>query len=198
MQSAPVETPAQAVVTRSVRSLRMWPLVALVALFWLFGFVTDQLEMPYFVRFLSRMAAPALVALLFFIWWWASRRIGFVEKLFGFAVVIGTGAAAMPFWHESVGGWFGLFLNLPIVLTAWTLWLLAVKKLPVSWYRPGLVVVMVLSWGYFGLVTETARAASRVVDRASRLPARSRSVSAPAPAIGRAFFCRFRGSVRSV
>jgi hypothetical protein len=82
---------------------------------------------------------------------WTDRLLG----VFAFAAI---GAATLPFWHETLGDdWlkrvFSLVIYaLPVVTTAWVVWL--VVTLFLSWpvRRLGLLVVFVLAWGAFTLV----------------------------------------------
>ena len=135
----------------SAKPPRLWPPVAFVGAFWIAYFVVGGMEKPYFIGFLYGMAAAALLVLLFFGWWWSRRRIRLSERLYGFVVVLGTGMIVAPFCHKSV--WFGLLITgLPTVLTAWTLWMLVVRKTAFSWNRLGLLAVVALTWGYFTLI----------------------------------------------
>jgi outer membrane protein assembly factor BamB len=129
---------------------QLWPAVVLVGLFWALHFIVGGVEKPYFYGFLFSMAAAALLVLGYFGWWW-TRRVPFRERLFAFVVVVGTGAVVAPFCDETV--WFGLLtFALPVVLTVWTLWMLLVRMTGLPWARPGLLVVVALTWGYFTLI----------------------------------------------
>lgn len=137
---------------RSATPRRLGLAVGLVALFWGLSFFVDRLEKPYFYGFLYRMASAGLLVLVYFAWWWTNRRIRFVDRLIDFALILGTGAIAEPFYHRSVG-WFGLLMTgLPMVLTVWTVWMIIAKKTAISWSRLGLLVVVSLTWGYFALI----------------------------------------------
>jgi outer membrane protein assembly factor BamB len=121
-------------------------------LFWVPHFVVDRLDKPYFVGFLYAMASAALLALLYFTWWWANRRIPLSERVYGFTLIVGLGVLAVPLVHPSVG-WFGLLITgLPVVLTSWTLWLLVVKYTALSRKRLAALVVIALTWGCFTLI----------------------------------------------
>jgi outer membrane protein assembly factor BamB len=126
--------------------------MALVGLFWIVHFVVAELEMPYFLRFLLSMAAPGLLALLYFGWWWASRRIPLADRLYGFALILGAGALVEPLCHKSIG-WFGLAMGgLPIVLTIWTLWMLLVYQTSLTSTRLGSLAIVVLTWACFTVI----------------------------------------------
>jgi outer membrane protein assembly factor BamB len=127
-------------------SLRLGPAAVVVALYWALYVVVARLELPYFYRFLYNMAAPASLVLFFLIWWWASRRVRLRERLAGFLLVVGGAAVATLLCHPSVGV-FGLFMSgLPIVLTAWTVWMLVARKTAFAWDRLASVAVVLLAW----------------------------------------------------
>src|SRR5262245_56790829 len=131
---------------------RLWPALALVALFWIVSFVVAGLNKSYFVGFLSGMATSFLLTLSYLVWWWTSSRIRLLDRLYGFAVIAAGGVAVAPFCHPSIG-WFGLLVTgLPVVLTDWTLWMLLTRMPAKVWYRVGSVVVVLLSWGFFTLI----------------------------------------------
>jgi outer membrane protein assembly factor BamB len=143
--------PTQQVAPDRATPSRLWLAVGLITVFWVLFVVVARLEKPYFIGFLYSMAAPAVLSLLFFVWWWTNRRIRFGQRLYGFVLVVGTGVLVAPFCHKSI--WFNLpTLGLPVVLTGWTLWMLFVKKTAFSWNRLGLLVLVALTWGCFTLV----------------------------------------------
>jgi hypothetical protein len=41
------------------------------------------MEKPYFIGFLYSMAAPAVLVVLFSIWWWTNRRIPLADRIYG-------------------------------------------------------------------------------------------------------------------
>src|SRR5206468_37046 len=123
---------------------RLWPGVVLVALFWVAFVVVNRLEKYYFDGFLYAMALPAVLVLLYSIWWWCSRRIPLAERVSGCLLVVATGLAVAPLCHKSV--WFGLpTMGLPLALSVLTAWLLVVRWTGFAWKRTGLVVALTLA-----------------------------------------------------
>src|SRR5437588_3121697 len=61
-------------------SPRLWPAVVLLAIFWATHIIVGQLDLPFFSRFIPSMAAPALLVLLYSIWWWTNRRISLKDR----------------------------------------------------------------------------------------------------------------------
>jgi outer membrane protein assembly factor BamB len=130
---------------------RPWPALVFVALFWTAFFAVAALDKPYFYGFLFGMAAPAVLALLFFGWWFTRGRIPMRERLYALAVVLGMGVLVAPFCHRSI--WFTLVtLGLPIVLTVWSLWMLVAKQIGITRDRFGLLMVVAVTWALGTLV----------------------------------------------
>jgi outer membrane protein assembly factor BamB len=144
------QTPYQAAPAGSKR-LRLWPALVLIAVFWAAYFVVGALEKPYFVAWIYSMAAPALLLLLFSIWWWVFARLSLAYRVYGCALVVVAGAVVTPLCHPTI--WFGLPTGgLAMALTVVTLWLLFVNWTGFPWNQLGLAVVVLLSWGYFTLI----------------------------------------------
>jgi hypothetical protein len=103
----PISAPAEQISATPAKPPRLWPAMVLVGLFWIVHFVGPELEMPYFLRFLLSMAVPGLLALLYFGWWWALRRIRLADRLYGFVLILGPGPSSSRYaTNPSVGlGW---------------------------------------------------------------------------------------------
>jgi outer membrane protein assembly factor BamB len=156
MQAPTTQTPPNAPTKEGASGLlqpsRLWQAFGAIALFWVANFIVGRLEKPYFYGFLYAMGSSALLVLVYFAWWWTSRRIRFAERLYGFVLILGTGAVAQSLCHPSIG-WFGILMTgLPMVLTVWTLWLLIVRKAALSRTRLGSLVVVSLTWACFTLI----------------------------------------------
>ena len=136
--------------TAGGRHPRWWPAIVLLSLFWAAFVVVGSLEKPYFIGFLYSMAAPAVLLLLFSIWWWCNRRITLGDRVYGCLLVMVLGIVVAPLCHKSI--WFGLpTIGLPVALTVLTLWMLFIQWTGFAWPRLGLLVALALSWGYFAL-----------------------------------------------
>lgn len=130
---------------------RLWPAVAVIALFWAGAFLMRQFEFQYFVLFFYSMISAGLLVLLFFGWWWTRRSISRTDRAIGFFTVLITGVAVYPLCDKTVGVFGLLFTGLPVVLTAWTLWMLMARYFRLSSLRLGALVVIVLAWLPFTL-----------------------------------------------
>src|SRR5579883_3074509 len=89
----------------AAKPVRLWPAVALLALFWGGRLVVEQLDKFYFIGFLYSLASSGLLVLLFFAWWWTNRGIRLADRLYGFLVIVGGGLVVEPLCHPSIG-WF--------------------------------------------------------------------------------------------
>jgi outer membrane protein assembly factor BamB len=148
----PAAVPSEQSTTRPTSAPRLWPAVVLVGLFWTCAFVARSAELATFVRFAISLATCGLLTLVFAAWWLANRRIGGAERLLGFGTAVAAGTVAALLSRQTFGV-IGLLLSaLPFVLTAWTVWLLLVRKASVPVRRAGLVAVLVLTWVPFTLL----------------------------------------------
>jgi outer membrane protein assembly factor BamB len=77
-----------------------------------------------------------------------------VDKLIGFGIVVAGGAIAVPLCDPSTGvqGMGILMGPLPAVITVWVLWTLLSRRATPVVQRVGLVIAMVLAWGWMPLV----------------------------------------------
>jgi outer membrane protein assembly factor BamB len=135
-----------------IRGPRLWPAVVLVGLFWAWFLVARALELATFVRFLSSIAACALLLLAFSVWWLRNRRVSGTERLIGFGTAVAAGAAAVLLSLQTLGAIGLLLMALPYVITAWTLWLVLARKASAPTRRAGLAAALVLAWGAFTLI----------------------------------------------
>ncbi len=132
---------------------RIWPAVILVAAYWIFRFVTGSLlDLSIYVGFFSMVGAAGLLILLFFAWWLTNRRIKVSERLLAIAAIAACAFVAVKLSDKSIGLFSVLFFGLPLVISAWTLWLLVSRRRSVVIQRIGLLAILVLVLGNFTLV----------------------------------------------
>src|SRR5262249_55612361 len=95
---------------------RTWPAVVLVGLFWSYDLVLRWLEAAMFTRFMSLLAAVALMTILFTVWWLTNRRIARADRwaCLGVAVIGGVISALLS---NKVGMMAWLLSSLPWVIT---------------------------------------------------------------------------------
>lgn len=130
--------------------LRLWPAVVIVALMWLLRTVPVSLD-PGPLTFTIAMFAPMVAVLLLAGWWLFASRVRLLDKLLVLGVCVAAGVATWFLCHPSTQ--FALiFYALPAVVTAWTVWLLGTLFLSWPARRTGLLLVLVLAWGWGLLV----------------------------------------------
>jgi outer membrane protein assembly factor BamB len=140
------------------QAMCLWPAILIVAVFWIFHFSADYVEMTMFFRFISRFGMYGIVILTFLIWWMAFSRVPWKERWLGLgALIIGAIGAGLLADRRSLGtmGPAGAFMaGFPFALTGWTMWLALCKALaaPPTARRIGLCAVILATLGFFDLV----------------------------------------------
>jgi outer membrane protein assembly factor BamB len=130
----------------------MWPALGLVGLYWAADFILRWSETEMFARFLASVASLLVLLLGFLLWWLLERRLSWADRLFGLGVAVVGGVSAALLSSKGTGVIAWLLMSLPIVLTAWTAWLLLARKAAARTRRIGLIAVLFLSWGAFTLI----------------------------------------------
>jgi outer membrane protein assembly factor BamB len=134
------------------RPVRFWPVVALLAAFWLFSILSPHVEMATLVRFLSRIAGSLFVAFGFSAWWFFNRHFSLRERFAWFAGTLAVLTAAGFACHRSFGVFGMLFFGLPCILSVAIFWLLLARKQPLTRQRLGLFIILVLVAASFTLL----------------------------------------------
>src|SRR5258708_5343713 len=151
--SSPVAPlPADVNNSPALRPMRYWPVVVLLAGFWAFQFIAQEIEMPTLVRFVTRIAVSALVALGFAVWWFLNRRFSRRERFAWFGGTLAALLGAGFFCHPTFGIFGMLFFGLPWLLTAATAWLLVARNQSLARVRRGLLVVLLVVPASFTLM----------------------------------------------
>jgi outer membrane protein assembly factor BamB len=129
------------------RRPRVWPGAVIVASYWLLSFVPGWIDPRIFVGFLSSVVLAALLALLFWIWWFSNRTIAWGDRLFIFCANLLGGFVAGLVCDKSLGPIGLLLFGVPAVLTAWAGWLLLARNTPPALRRWGLAGLLWMVWG---------------------------------------------------
>jgi outer membrane protein assembly factor BamB len=151
--TAEQSVPVSGVAPATNRTLRVWPAVVMVALFWVFWVAHYAIPMDAGPRFLSRMAANVLLLLGFLIWWLSRSSIRWRDRLLAVALwIVGTYLAVMVA-DKTLGSLFAMFLSTAsLAITTWTLWVWLSRTASPGIQRVGFCVVMLLTLGYFTLL----------------------------------------------
>jgi outer membrane protein assembly factor BamB len=132
------------------RRLRLWPAVVIVALQWILMIVPVLVARDSIIAMMTaKMGAPLLGFLGVVLWWLVASRLRWRDRLLVLVACVVLGVAAYPFNHPTFD-LFPLFMfTLPVLTTAWVLWLVLTPFLSWPVRRAGLLVVFVLVWGLF-------------------------------------------------
>ena len=137
------------------RRLRLWPGVALVVLYWAAAIIPALIAPGTMLHIMFAMWSPMLVLFLFLVWWVFGSRIRWGERgivLFG---VLAVAAIAIVLYDPSMRGMGGFQIMMsvvPVVLSAWIVWLLATMFVGWPFRRYGLLTMVALVWIYYGLM----------------------------------------------
>jgi outer membrane protein assembly factor BamB len=133
---------------------RLWPAVLILASLWTLKLLAELFWQGDPLYVYAVFQGPMLGAVLVLLWWVCASRVPWLDRFLVLLMVLAGGAAVMftdPIAYD-VGGFKVVLYALPIALTAGTLWLLVTPPLAWPWRRLGLVAVLLLSLGYYGLL----------------------------------------------
>ena len=123
------------------RPPRVWPAVVLIGLYWACLGVSSLLEVSGFSKFLFLSAVLALAVLGYLVWWLSNGRVRWRDRLLVLACAIAAPVVAVFVADKSLGP-VTVFSGVPVMLTAWAVWLLLTRKASRPVWRNGLVVVL--------------------------------------------------------
>ena len=150
-----VSPEATSMAPAAIKLPRVWPAVVLVAALWtaysVFRF-TEVGSAWGFFGYLMLIGYALLTTLLFLIWWLTASRTARGERFAVAGTFIATFITTAVLADRSLGPFYLLVPGLPMVLTAWTLALIAVRKRPPSRRRLALTGVLCLTWSLFLLL----------------------------------------------
>src|SRR4051812_49164943 len=153
-QSHSIERPAttKTVHSQPRQTLRVWPAIVMLVVFWAFLVAHFTFEMDMFPRFISRMIAYGLLLIGYLGWWLTRRQISRRDRFLAIGIVILSSVIAGLVADKSVD-LFVLFMSaFPFVFTAWALWIVVSRHRSISLQRIGFVIVIALVTGFFALL----------------------------------------------
>jgi outer membrane protein assembly factor BamB len=207
---------------KAERRPRVWPGVVIALLYWAALKVPAWIMPGTMTSFqIAGMSAMALFV-LFVLWWLFFSRLRWAERFAGLLAFAAVGAGMWFAFEPSVQGQQAQdtavvlqFYVLPVVLTGWALWALVARSFGPSVRLAGLVVVLLMTWGYFATLRldgvtgtyspefsyrwqSTAAERHRAARAAEKLNAESIADAATAPPLelGPADWPGFRGPAR--
>jgi outer membrane protein assembly factor BamB len=153
-QPAPAETasPGPAAAPRAPVRVRLWPALIIVALQWVMLKAPGWFAPGTPIQFFGMMLAPLVGFLGILCWWLFASRIPWRQRFLGLGAFVLVGAVAYMLFDPTFDLMGVFFVTLPISVTTMALWLLVTPFLSWPVRRAGLLVVVVLTWGYFDLL----------------------------------------------
>src|SRR5262249_6737439 len=132
--------------------LRVWPGIVILLVEWLLITVPGWIAPATMTQFVLMFWGPVLALVALIAWWLFASRLPWVDRWLGILGCGAAAAAAWPFYHASFGLYGVVIYALPVVTTAWVVWILLTPFLHWPVRRVGLLVVFFLAWGYWALV----------------------------------------------
>lgn len=143
-------TPAAEPVAPSLapRPLRLWPGLLIVAMQLGVIFIPSWIVPGTLVAFLCMFYAPLVGAVLLLAWWVFFSRASWLDRiLIPFAAIV-LGLLATQIADKSMP--FGLLMyGIPTICAVWVGWLAVSGSLRMITRRAGLLLLLVVAWGYF-------------------------------------------------
>ena len=134
------------------RRPRLWPALVIIVLQWVVITVPGWIMPATFTHFMCLFWGPILATVALTAWWLFGSRLPWMDRWLAPLACAAAAAAAWPFFHSSFGIYGVVISGLPVATTAWVLWILLTPFLRWPVRRVGLVIVLLLAWGYFTLI----------------------------------------------
>lgn len=140
-------------VPRGEPRLRLWPGVLVVAIQWLIILGPPLLapDQP-FLGFMALMLGNAFGVLGILIWWLGVSRLRWQDRVLIPLACEAIGANAALLFHPNNTFMLMLCYGFARITTAWVVWLALTPFLNWPVRRLGLLLVFVVTWGYFDMV----------------------------------------------
>jgi outer membrane protein assembly factor BamB len=124
----------------------------IVAAYWaLIGYLVSS-DQVISTSFMATAGGCLLMTLAFVIWWLANGRIPWSERWLALGVAVIGGVAAVMVSLDTLSPMGAIFFGLPVLFTAWIVWLLASRPLGAHTRRTGLLIAIALVWTGISLV----------------------------------------------
>jgi outer membrane protein assembly factor BamB len=134
------------------RPLRAWPTATLAAVYWIFQAVLSQLDMPMFSRFMSNAMSALAFLIVFLILWLSNGSVRGRCRILVLGTFIGGLLVGIALAHRSFDPISFMLTSVPIVLTAWALGMVLVRRRPSKQVLAALALGIPVSFLYFDLI----------------------------------------------
>jgi outer membrane protein assembly factor BamB len=136
--------------TPTAPRIRLWPAATLAVVYWAFQLVVTLNDMPIFARFMSNAMGGLAFLVLFLVLWLSNGTLSWKIRLSGLGAFLAGTAGAILLAHRTLDPISFLMMAVPPVLTAWTLWMFAARRLGAR--ALPLAAALLLANGYFDLL----------------------------------------------
>ena len=123
--------------------LRLWPGIALLAVFWLVRGWASIGEFATYKFFVGMLIAPLVVLLGLLLWWLLASRLRWFDRLLVVGTFVAVTTVTLVAADPSFRGMALVVYALPIVVTAWPGWLAISFRFPWPVRRAGVLLVLV-------------------------------------------------------
>ncbi len=128
---------------------RVWPAVAVVAVFWALILVAARVAPGSMGEFLIMLIGPLAGMVLLAVWWFAFSRIETLEKRLVATMLIAAAAAAWLFRHPDIRADGLVVLVLPFLMTVWAIGTAALTWLRLPHWRAWIVSAGIAAYAIF-------------------------------------------------
>jgi outer membrane protein assembly factor BamB len=139
-------------VAASPRPIRVWPIGALAAFYWIFTLIVAQSDMAMFVRFMSGALSALAFLVVFLILWSSNGTVPGRTRLLGVGLLFGGAALGIVLAHSTYEPVGFLMASVPYVLTGVVAWHLFARRWTPAQARAALVALILLGFGTFDLI----------------------------------------------
>ena len=130
-------------IVATTNHLRIWPGVILVMALWLLRLWANSGEPAPSKFFFGLIIAPAAVTLGVLLWWLFASRIQWTDRLLGAGMFLVIATATCFIAGKDFPAMGLILYALPVISTAWVVWLIVSGVLPWSVRRAGLMLIFV-------------------------------------------------------
>jgi outer membrane protein assembly factor BamB len=131
----------------AARPIRLWPITAVVLLYWAWRVWARHADLATVVRFGTDFGTAVLLGLLFVGWWTISRRVPRGLKWPALGAFLAAGVTAALVADRTVHPIVMTYFGLPVVTTAWLAGLYLARAVrPPAGRRVVVLAAIVLAW----------------------------------------------------
>lgn len=131
---------------------RVWPILVILAAFWVFELSVYSIEMAAFTRFVGRFSIYLALFLVFLVWWFTYRGFRLRDRFLAVGAMFGLATLTGLVSHKSIAGPPLVLSGLQYCMTTWAVWVAVSRYWSPRVRMLGLLGVMALTFSYFTLI----------------------------------------------